>query len=222
MGSSSTSASDAATVAADCFLSDQARELLRAGLSAPEFLWLLREHELLPDALRFLALLLPKRVAVWWGCQCVWHFGGHEMTPASSAALQTAVRWVQDPSEANRRATEGPGQSAGLEDPAGCLAMAAFWSGGSMTPPHLPPVAPPPFITGRLVGGALLLASVLHEPLECRAHYRTCLELGLEAAEGRNLWFAASGEVRPGGVEGSVPASTSVPGWAPTGQPISV
>ena len=91
-----------------------------------------------------------------------------------------------------------------------------------MTPPHLPPVAPPSFITGRLVGGALLLSSVLHEPLEGQAHYRTCLALGLEAAEGRNLWFPSSGEARPGGVEGLVAATTSVPGWAPTGQPISV
>ncbi len=203
----------AADIAANCFLTEPARRLLRDGLPADAFLGLLRERGLLPDALRFLALALPRRVAVWWGCQCAWHLKGAEEPAPSLAALRAAVRWVLDPSEDNRRAAEGPGQEAGLEDPAGCLAMSAFWSGGSMTPPHLPAVKPPPFLTGRLVGGAVLLASVRHQPLRCLHHYRTCLALGIEAAEGKNLWFAPAPEP-------AAPApAVAPPGAAPADYP---
>jgi hypothetical protein len=184
----------AADVAANCYLTDPAKRLLSDGQPADAFLSLLQERGLLADAVRFLALALPRRVAVWWGCQCVWHLKGEEEPAPFPAAIRAAVRWVLDPSEDNRRASERPGQEAGMEDPAGCLAMAALWSGGSMTPPHLPAVAPPRFLTGRLVGGAVLLACLRRQPERCRQHYRTCLTLGLEAADGKNLWADPTAE----------------------------
>ena len=57
-----------------------------------------------------------------------------------------------------------------------------------MTPPHLPAVPPPPYITGRLVGGAILIAAVQGNALRQRDNYRAFLALGVEALEGRNLW----------------------------------
>src|ERR1700691_3061201 len=52
-------------------------------------------------ALAFLAHLLPRREAVWWGCQCIAAVAGEA---AKDEAWQLAVRWVRDPAEPARRA----------------------------------------------------------------------------------------------------------------------
>ena len=57
-----------------------------------------------------------------------------------------------------------------------------------MAPPQLPTVPPPPHITGRLVGGAVLLAAVREDPLRQRERYREFLHIGWEVAQGQNLW----------------------------------
>src|SRR5260370_6673168 len=136
-----------ADLAAVCTLSDEARDLLGEGLTPWDYYEVLRERRLYEDALRFLAHALPKRVAVWWGCLCVWAVNREEPQEKFEAALQAAVRWVLAPNEDHRRAAEEPGREASFGDPAGCLAMAALWSGGRRAAPRRaprPPPAPPP------------------------------------------------------------------------------
>ena len=178
----------ALAVAAPCQLTVEARGLLRDDLTTSDFFKLLRDRRLDADALRFLALALPKRFSVWWGCLAVWQMARPDPPPQIAAALGAAVQWVLERSEISRRAAEQPGRNAGLESSAGCLALAAFWSDGSMVPPELPAVPCPPHMTGRLIGNALLLAAVQRDALEYRAHYRQFLQLGTEIAQGENLW----------------------------------
>src|SRR5207302_301373 len=109
---------------------EAAKGLLREGLNARQYLDLLTENGLLPDAVRFLAQVAPKREAVWWACRCARSVAGAEPPAQAAAALKAAEKWAADPSEDNRRAAQAAAEAAGAETPAGCAALAAFWSGG--------------------------------------------------------------------------------------------
>ena len=55
-------------------------------------------------------------------------------------------------------------QLAGCTSPEAWAAVAAFWSGDSMSPPDQPKVPPAPHLTGVAVAGAVILASVRPDP----------------------------------------------------------
>ena len=79
---------------------------------------------------------------------------------------------------------ENAANVAGFGTPAGCLALAAFWSGGSLSAPNLPPVPPKDELTGTAVAGAIMLASIIAtagaEPAKAKF-----LTLGADVASGR-------------------------------------
>lgn len=165
-------------------LSDEARALLRANLTPAQFLDMLLEKQFHHDATRFLAHGLPKREAVWWACVCTRTVAD----PAMAAALQSAERWAADPSEENRRAAMPAAEKAGFGTPAGCAALGAFFSGGSLGPPNVDPIPPAETLTGDAVAGAMMLAVVLKEPEKAPEKYRAFLARGIEVANGKNLW----------------------------------
>jgi hypothetical protein len=171
-----------------CQLSEAGRDLARTQHRLRRFFDALMQRELHDDAIQVLPHLMPKRAAVWWGCLWAWQANRPEPPAPFCAALEAALDWVYDPSEEHRRVAEAPARTAGMQRSAGCLAWAAFWSGGSMMQPELPTVAPPPHVTALAVGGAVLLACVERDPLEYLDHYRHALELGIEIARGRLLW----------------------------------
>jgi hypothetical protein len=169
-------------------VSDAARKLLRPDLTPAQYLETLMEQQKYPDAIRFLAYALPKREAVWWACGCVRGTLDATCPPAVQTALQAAEKWVVDPSDDNRRAAMPAAESAGLAEPAGCVAAACFWSGGSLAPPNLAAVAPAPHLTAHVVAAALLLAAVRTEPERAMEKQRKFLQLGLDVAAGNNRW----------------------------------
>src|SRR5207237_10478430 len=116
-------------------LKAESLKLLHDNPSPRAFFDLLVQHEQFGDAVRFLAHALPKRAAIWWGCLCLWDMCWPEPAEVVEAAVRAAVQWVLDPSEPHRRAAEKAGRAAGFQTAAGCLAMAAFWSRGSMSRP---------------------------------------------------------------------------------------
>jgi hypothetical protein len=167
---------------------DDARALLGDKLTSDAYLELLLQQQLHDDALKFVAHWLPKREAVWWGCLCVWKTRRPNPPEKEAAAIQAAVRWVADPTERHRRRCEIAGQTAGAGTPAGCLALAACWSGGSMAPAGQPEVAPPPFLTSQIVAAALNLAASMAETDRRAEHQRIFLQLAREVASGQNRW----------------------------------
>jgi hypothetical protein len=169
-------------------LSPVARSLPAADGTLRHFFDALMERELHADAIQVLPHLLPKRAAVWWGALCAWQANRAAPPALFSAALEAALNWVYDPGEEKRQAAEAPAKAATMHSSAGCLAWAAFWSGGSMAAPELPTIVPPPQVTAVTVGGAVLLACVEYEPLRYLDHYRHALDLGIEIAQGRLLW----------------------------------
>ena len=76
-----------------------------------------------------------------------------------AAAFKATLLWVQDPSDQRRRAAHDAAKRIGDRTPAQLVALAAFFSGGSLSPPQYPAVPAPPHATGRLAAGAVLLAS---------------------------------------------------------------
>jgi hypothetical protein len=167
-------------------LGEAARALLKPDLTARQFLDLLVAQGHLSDAVRFLAQALPKREAVWWGCLCARLVLGPSPPAAVTAALQAAEQWAAAPTDENRRAAFPAGEAADFGTPAGCVAAAAFFSGGSVAPANVPEVPPAEHLTGQVVGNAVLLAAVQSEPDKAEEKYRRFLALGGDVLEGKN------------------------------------
>jgi hypothetical protein len=169
-------------------LGEEAKKLLRNDLTPAQFLDGLMEKQQFPDAVRFLAHALPKREAVWWASQCCRAVAGADPPPKIAAALQIADKWVADPSEDNRRAAMSAAEAAEFKTPAGCTAVAAFWSGGSLAPANAPVVPPGEFLTAHGAASAVMLAAVQTEPEKAPDKYRKFLAQGIEVAKGNQRW----------------------------------
>ena len=107
------------------------------------------------DAISLCAYMLPKREAVWWACQCL-RSTDPNLTPNDENAIQLAELWVREPEEENRYEALNAGMNALNKTAAIWIALAAGWSGGSMTEETQPTVTPPNFLTGQSVRAAVL------------------------------------------------------------------
>lgn len=182
-------ADKASEVCAAFKLNADAQKLLDKDLTPVQFLdRLLAQPPLHPEALNFLAHALPKRLAMWWGCLCVQLACGEKLSDVEKNALGTVVHWVMEPKEDNRRLAEISAQAAEPGTPAGSLALAAFQSDGSLTPPNLPVVKPPPTLTAQTLSGALHLAATLPPGKLIPVRYRQFLALGIGMALGKYVW----------------------------------
>lgn len=171
-------------------LKEAATRWLDDQVSPREFFDRLVRHDCLADARRVLAHAMPKRRALWWGCLCGLDACRDSMPPAVSEVIDAVVRFVRQPNEENRRIMLPLGKRVGVNTLAGSLAMATFFSRGSVSRPGLPEVAPRPCVTGRLVGVAVYLASVTRDPKHYKARLRGYLAWGRDIACGKNLWHA--------------------------------
>jgi hypothetical protein len=175
-------------------LSERSRQLSNDAASLGElFAWQVDER-LYPDALQAMPFLLDRRSALWWGCLCVWQVVRPAPPQPIAAAIESAVRWIIEPTEAHRRAAQLAADRAGWSS-AGCLAMAVFWSQGSMAPEGSPEVPVPPEVALQLVGRTVLLAAVENEPLAFALRHEQFLELGMEVYQGEHLWDARAAAV---------------------------
>lgn len=172
-------------------LGDEALQLLRSDdvRGGPrEFLSILTKREMFPEAVRFLAFSLPKRECVWWAWVCARKASGAKPEPPVKTALEATERWIIQPTDDHRRAAMESAQAADVGTPAGCAALAAFFTGGSLAPPNVPPVPPGEFMTAKAVTGSIMLSAVIVEPERAAEKFREFLALGLEVAERITLW----------------------------------
>jgi hypothetical protein len=169
-------------------LSNEAKALLGADEpEPPAFVGQLVEGELYADAVRFLAHALPKRESVWWAWVASRNAAGAEPAPLIKSALEATERWIVQPTEEHRRAAMAAGEAAEFGTAAGCAALAAFMSGGSMAPPENPAVPPGEFMTAKAVAGSVTLAAVT-KPDQMKAQFTEFVRVGLEVAERTKLW----------------------------------
>jgi hypothetical protein len=177
----------AAEAVAGLNLTDEAKPFLKAGANAAPagLIGALLAAELQVDAIRVLAMALPRREAAWWAC-----LAARDALPASenpagdAAALTAAETWVFKPTEENRRACFAPAQALGFATAASYAGLAVFWSGGSLAPPDAPVVIPPgDALTGTAAAAAVLLAAA-REPAAIKLHYKRALAQGVDIANG--------------------------------------
>jgi len=169
----------------------EARRLLREDLSSEEYTALLVEQHREGDAVEFLAHELTARQAVWWGCLCAWEAARPDPRRPEPDSLAAAVRWVEDSGEDNRLRAEAAGR-ADPDTPAGCVALAAARTGGSVAPPDCPVVPPGPFLPARTVSSAVRLAAAVAAPNNLAEKLRLYLRIGREVADGLLPWEASA------------------------------
>lgn len=170
-------AATAAEVCANFALDDEAKKLLREGMSPQEFVSALMEKKKHVAAIDFMAHALPVREGVWWGCLCMQHALGDNLAPPDRAAAQAAVQWVMRPIEENCAAAKAPAESAGPLSPAGALATAVNLTGGNGPPPS--PLAP-----AKAIARAVKLASLKTEPANIGKIQRCYVTLAMQVAAG--------------------------------------
>jgi uncharacterized protein DUF6931 len=178
-----------ADLAAVADLGDEARALVADGPPPPrDFINRLVAAKLTADAIRFLAHALPRRECVWWAWVCARKVAGAEPKLATKNALDATERWIVQPTEDHRRQTLLFGEAADFGTPAGCAALAAFMTGGSLAPPDAPLVPPGEFMTAKAVAGSVTLAVAGVDPDEADAAFADFMALGLEVADRTRLW----------------------------------
>jgi hypothetical protein len=169
-------------------LGEEAMALLRPDLHPLDFVALLMEKALFPDAVRFIAHALPKREAVWWGWVCARRAAGENPPPKIKAALDATEKWIAQPSEDNRRLAMAAAEKAELGTAAGCAGLSAFFSGGSLAPPDAPPVPPGEFLAAKAVSGAVIFAAVAKEPERAPERFKSFVAQGVEVTTRVKLW----------------------------------
>lgn len=178
----------AAEIAKPLELSEAAMKLIAPGLPVRAFFEALAaKPELVEDALKFLAAALPKREAVWWGFCCLKDSLKPPLPEAGVKAMADVEKWVRNPTEPNRRAALAASDAAGRNTGPGCLAAAAAYSGGSLTPPRQAVVKPPEHLSAIFLNAALTVAAVTDAP-NTAAHRVKFLALGQQVAAGQLKW----------------------------------
>ena len=120
-----------------------------------DFMRLLRSAPTPEEALTLLAYALQPRHAIWWGHECL-KAAPDLLTGQDIAMLDLLAGWVAEPDEEHRYAALDGATQALSRGPGVWMALAAGWSGGSMSDPKLPPVPPPPFLMGRALNAGVL------------------------------------------------------------------
>ena len=145
-------------------LSEQALQLARNCELRNRFAAVLVDNQLLDQALRWHAHVLPKPACVQWACHCVETQMKSDGELAQQSAFKAAVQWSGDPTDENRKEAARWAEAVQYEGIGGSLAAAAGWSDGSLAPDDLPIVSPDDRLTGRAVVVAFTIATSACSP----------------------------------------------------------
>lgn len=152
-------------------LSDEALALAADAADVGTLVDELGADEKYGDAVRLLAFVLEKPTAVEWAGNCVKDAGG-ELSAADTAALDAALAWATESTEEHRRAASDAAEATDYSNGATWVALAAFWSGGSLAPEGLPEAPPDEGLTAQAVTGALMMAATTNDdPVEAYGRF---------------------------------------------------
>jgi len=164
---------------------ESARAVLVPGMTASGFLAALAGAGEVIDAIRYLAVALPRREAVWWACACRRQFLPPDLPAPEAQAWQVAEDWVYDPVEPKRRVCFGPGEALKFETAGAYAALGAFWSGGSLAPPDVSLVVPPgDGLTGTAVAASVILCCVPGPAKAISERHTRAFAIGTDIANG--------------------------------------
>jgi hypothetical protein len=180
--------SKTAATAAVAELSEEAMGLVRPDIAPRDYIALLMSKKLYADAVRFLAHALPKRQAVWWGWISAKKAAGPDPPPKIKASLEATEKWIAQPDDDAGRAAMAAAKEAQTTTAAGCAGMAAFFSGSSLGPPHVPPIPPGEYLTAKAVSGAVIYAAVGKDPVNAPGRFQSFVQQGVEVTAKIKLW----------------------------------
>src|SRR4030081_3355378 len=106
-------ASTAAEICARFEFKQEVQPLLRDGMAPREFVDALAADRQYLAGIDFLAQGLPPRQAIWWGCLCLQHTIGNNLSALDQAACRAAVKWVLEPTEEARLSAKEPAEKDG-------------------------------------------------------------------------------------------------------------
>jgi hypothetical protein len=144
----------------------------------------LEEGGFVTEAAKLMAHALPRRESVWWACMCAHHTTPPDLPEADVAAVTGAEDWVRKQTDESRREAFEHAQRANFGTAEAWAAVAAFWSGDSMSPVGLPKTPPAPHLCGTATIGSVTLAAVRIYPERRDARLRRFLASGREIAAG--------------------------------------
>lgn len=134
------------------------------------------------EAVSFIGHALPRMEGIAWAARLLDDESRRVDLPRRDRqALDHVLRWLGDPDDSRRRAAREAADTAGDRSPERMLALAVFFSGGSMSQPDLPPVLPPPEASGRMAAGAVTLAA--YRSGDAEGFFDHALELAEAIAE---------------------------------------
>ncbi|MFO1029344.1 MAG: hypothetical protein U1E70_29590 [Acetobacteraceae bacterium] len=136
------------------------------------------------DAAKLMAHALPRRESVWWACMCAHHTEPANLPDTDRTAVAATEQWVRSQSDETRREAFDKAQQAGFGTAEAWAAVAAFWSGDSMSPLGQPKTPPASHLTGTAVIGSVVLAAVRTFPERRDDRMRRFLASGREIASG--------------------------------------
>jgi uncharacterized protein DUF6931 len=145
---------------------------------------MLQDAGLVTEAAKVMAHALPKRECVWWACMCARHTTPSDLPEADAAAVSSAELWVRQQTDEARREAFEHAQRANFATAEAWAAVAAFWSGDSMSPLGQPKTPPLPHLTGTAAIGSVTLAAVRTFPARRGERLRRFLASGREIAAG--------------------------------------
>ena len=159
-----------------------------AGGSMQECARAIMEAGLTEDAVSVLAQALSRRAATWWACRVARLEAGGSLPPQELRTLEAAEAWVKQPEQLKAYAAQDAANMAGLANPSGCAALAAFLAGESIAPPHLDPLPPLPHLAGMASAGAVKLAAARRAPAEPKQELLRLVDAGFAIASGTDTW----------------------------------
>src|SRR5580658_5205176 len=180
--------SKTADIGAAAELGDEAMGLLRPEIAPQDYVALLMSKKLYADAVRFVAHALPKREAVWWGWISAKRAAGSDPAPKIKASLEATEKWIAQPDDDAGRAAMAAAKEAKTTTAAGCAGMAAFFSGSSLGPTHVPPIPPGEYLTAKAVSGAVIYAAVGKDPVNAPERFQSFVQQGVEVTAKIKLW----------------------------------
>jgi len=166
-------------------LTAAAQQLLEDTPQPGEFLEALQGGGLEEDAVRALALMLPHRQSIWWGCLATRLLPDINTRTAELAALEVSENWVQSQSAADAEKAEKLASKCDRGKGASWVAQATHWAGPTLAPRGQPEVRPEPFLTGVAMRNALLLLG-LDPALAKPQPLAVWLPIGLALKAGEN------------------------------------
>lgn len=153
-----------------------------------DFINSLVNSELYNDAIRYLAIALPRRAAIWWACASYRSQLSDKVTSQDEAkAWELVEEWVYNPCEENRIKTQSIAEKLHYATAGSYGAIGVFWSGGSIVPPETGQVVPPgPHLTGTAVAASIIISCSKGDPAQLSTRQNQALVIGMDIAYGGN------------------------------------